>query len=1251
MMKLATFFLASFFSVLISFNLIAFETEWEGNWSDELHHEDNWNSWMAAGYQGQFSATANCRNPKLTIYDMIPLSFTFRDSTSFTFSISEGRTLKFEGLGIVNQNGGAQNFNLTNGKLAFAYSSTSDNAVVNADRFSTLTYIDNSTAGTTVATFDHSLKNSFRGNSSADHAKITLNSSDLAFVDSAKGGNANIINNNGTVTTYHNSTLENATVQTENGYVFANDTSTAGNANIIANKSLVLFDDKASADLANINATKASSVEFHGSSSAGKANVALNDSESHFNGNSSAANSTITALNSSINFEGNSSAGNATILADKSTVTNFKHSSSTGSATIVSDDSQIWFNDNSNAHEVTIVSKNNTALIVDRSIDAEDLKIGTYSDDETCHIYLTDGKNLVMGTNGIDQTVNGKILGESAGGGLIKNGSGTLTLTNDNSYNRGTTINDGRLVLTGEAALPAEGSVTLNGSGILDMSTTPESIIKINNLSAAPGTFINIGNKGLIVNSTETTAVEGTITGNGSLTKMGPGTLIVRGQNTYLVKTDILEGVLEGTTTSLQKDIYNNSIASFNQSFDGTYNGIISGPGSLEKNGSGVLTLTGNNSYTGGTRIYQGVVEGNTTSLQGNIITDGVARFKQASDGTFNDSISGTGSLEKTEAGKLVLTGKNTYAGGTFVNNGILEGDTKSLQGDISVGDTLNFTQAFDSNFEGTVSGSGAINKNGSGKLNLTKDNAFFTGTTRINQGRLAINNRHGGDVIAEINSILSGAGTINGNLNVNGIVSPGNSIGTLTVKGNYRQSSGSTYEVQINSLGEFSAINVEGMANLDSGSRLSVISLDGQVTPSAYTILHADGGLVGQYTTVTSNNALFSPKVTYDGNNVYLKFVDARHIFVKNAITANQLEIAAQLDGISDPNAEELILLDALAGLMVDDIRSALDQISAHQYTNLLMNAQLANQRFIRQLYEPLREIISREPNCCCACDCNGCCIGTEGPLEAWFEASGENTHVKGNKNSFGFRSRGYELSLGAQTTLNDFWTLGSAISYAHEFLHYSHSAHAKANDYFGALYGVYRPCDFYLLSDITLGYRTEHLTRHIHFDDLKFKPHGRAKIFQSDLYVEGGKDFNLCSLLLQPFVGVEIGYFRHGHFRESHADILNMNIAKRGCYIGNSRLGVHLTARNDCNYTVGVDLAWQYRFTRLHNRIHERFNAFGSCFPIKGLHLERNSFDGAINLTAQVGCGWEIYTTLAGQWWERAHSYQFLGGVQTCW
>ena len=229
----------------------------------------------------------------------------------------------------------------------------------------------------------------------------------------------------------------------------------------------------------------------------------------------------------------------------------------------------------------------------------------------------------------------------------------------------------------------------------------------------------------------------------------------------------------------------------------------MSGSGSLTKQGAGLLALGGTNTYSGGTSVNAGALLGNSQSVQGHIQNQAAVMFDQTAAGTYSGNMSGTGSLVKQGNGLLIMSGANTYAGGTLVSAGTLQGDTRSLQGDILNQGAVVFDQAAPGIYAGNMAGTGSLTKRGLGAVNMTGDFSQFSGSTTIASGLLSVNGSFGGSsLLVQSGGMLGGNGLMPTITLQGGTLAPGMSIGTAHVSGDVTFGGGSFYRVETESYG-----------------------------------------------------------------------------------------------------------------------------------------------------------------------------------------------------------------------------------------------------------------------------------------------------------------------------------------------------------------------------------------------------------------------------------------------------------------
>ncbi|MBB3219189.1 autotransporter-associated beta strand protein [Ochrobactrum sp. RC6B] len=321
-----------------------------------------------------------------------------------------------------------------------------------------------------------------------------------------------------------------------------------------------------------------------------------------------------------------------------------------------------------------------------------------------------------------------------AGGQLTKLGAGTLVLSGTNLYTGGTNLNEGKLSVSSEDNLgDTAGALTFNG-GILQITGTD---------FRSTGRTINWGSEGGgfdIATAGNVFTVSQNLGAGGALTKLGAGTLVLSGTNTYKGGTTVSGGILQlgdGTTDGSilgAVDLNGGDLVVANQGAT-VLDGNISGTGSVTQKGTGKLTLSGNNSY-GDTYLNAGVI---SVEQEENL---------------------GTGALN-FDGGTLQVTGTHFKGTNKAINWGAGGGAFDIVEASNEFALSNVFT------------GTGGLTKIGDGMLVLSGDSSGFKGDTHVNAGGLRLDDGKLGDGTGTVrvasDGKLGGQGIVGGNTTIDG--------------------------------------------------------------------------------------------------------------------------------------------------------------------------------------------------------------------------------------------------------------------------------------------------------------------------------------------------------------------------------------------------------------------------------------------------------------------------------------------------
>lgn len=267
-----------------------------------------------------------------------------------------------------------------------------------------------------------------------------------------------------------------------------------------------------------------------------------------------------------------------------------------------------------------------------------------------------------------------------------------------------------------------------------------------------------------------TATIDAPLTGTAQLAKTDLGKLVLSGTNTYTGGTQVDQGTLSissdanlgdaggaltlnggtlQTTASLGIDRTVTLTAASTFATDGgttaTLTGALSGAGALTKDGAGTLVLQTDDTRTGGTTIAAGTLQvgggGTVGTLAGDVVDNGTLSFSRSDTYTYDGTISGTGAVQQTGTGTTVLTADQSYSGGTTISSGTLQLGAGGTSGMVAGNITDNGTLSF--NRADQITFNGTLSGTGS----VRQDG---TGTTILTAA-----NTHGGATTVSAGRLL----------------------------------------------------------------------------------------------------------------------------------------------------------------------------------------------------------------------------------------------------------------------------------------------------------------------------------------------------------------------------------------------------------------------------------------------------------------------------------------------------------------
>lgn len=937
----------------------------------------------------------------------------------------------------------------------------------------------------------------YKGTESAGNAAITNNENDqLEFRDQSTAAQATIVNNSG-------------------GSAHFSDQSTAGSAFMTNNAgSLIEFTGQSTAAESNVTNNENGKISFDGDAGGGNAAIA-NNGTIVFQGNASAEQANIVSNGgAAISFSGNASAGIAQITNNGDL--NFEENSTAGQSLITNNEGAITsFSGNSTA-EISAITNNGAVTFTDGATAGSASIINNQSGVVVFSANANAGSAFVANSGKLDFVGSGS----ADAADIVNNASGVVTLSASATLANASVINGGLVDFSGTAS-----------AGAAIIVTGPAGRTNFRELSSG-GTARLETNLGGVVDFSGISDGQievGSIQGPGTY-YLGGVALVVGGNNlSTSVDGAIVDGGLSGGTG-----------------------------GSLVKTGSGTLTLSGPNTYTGATDIRDG-------ALQAGAAESFAAR---------SDFIVGAGAL-------VDLAGFEQTVG-SLSGAGSVDLGTARLTTGGSDADTV---------FGGMTSGTGGLTKTGAGTMELAGVNAY-SGTTEIRQGELRVSGSiAASSVQVDAGAVLSGNGTV-GATTVAGTLARENDGGTLAVDGDLVLGQASTYSLSLDPNAGASLLTVSGTATVE-GSSLVVSAIGGfTIEGTSFRILSASQ-VIGNFSDVQSDMPFIDLALHYGGGSVDLDVSRNNTDFVSVADTANQRAAAGALAQLSDG-----AILDAVvASATPSAARSAFDALSGEIYPSLangLLESDAA-----------LREIMLAQARNSAAADSSQ----TQSGL--WFEPYLTEISAGSDGNAAGNHIRRSGFLTGGDLQLDENWLLGFAAGYGES--DFGVSARASDANIDTLSIGAYSAWAGSGLRGRFGGLYSWHeinSERSIAFAAFSDRVKGNYNARSGQVFGEIDYPFELARAEIAPFANLTYarwdadGWSESGgdaalHIQASHLDGL---ITTTGL-----RMGAEFRRSSDVLIRLGATAGW--RFTSLNGSGEWHQLAGASPFFIGGVPVEQNA------------------------------------------
>lgn len=814
------------------------------------------------------------------------------------------------------------------------------------------------------------------------------------------------------------------------------------------------------------------------------------------------------------------------------------------------------------------------------------------------------GDNIGVGSSGGDNTINN---------------SGTVKVRITGSNNQGDNSSGGDNIINNSGTVEGfiygsknNGAGSSGGNNQITNSGTVEGAIYGSRNSGMGGSFSGGGGNNRITNSgTVISDVIGNY--NGNSTAVSGGNTLTNSGN---IKGDLIgsqnfedgsnstgnsienSGTVEGSIYGSKNDGAGSTGGDDTISNSGTVGGSI-----LAADGTDTVTMEAGPETVGG--HIDGGAGTDTLVLCGGTWTQNDAKIinfeKTEINATKTLTLNGTwtpiGSSVQVSGGTLNAMGTLTDQS-WMVNSG-----TASISGATIAKRTL------------SVGSKGTLNTDSlsvSGKAHI--DGAINSVSSYLS-GEMRLNGSLNSPLTVARDGLLCGSGTVNGNVDNSGTISPGNSIGTMHINSTVTFNPGSTFVAEIAADG-FDMIMSHGNVVINGGTLQA--SLQGSLQGSLFTdatvwhLIQADNGVSGQFDLITGQPESVVLSLSQSSTSNQLGVALNRRSYGGFARGDGSRGVGYGLDAVvplaqNSGSEMETFLSKMDWSYSADEIAQALEALSPAMYDGFTAAGIQAARAFDGAMRNRTEQRLGDQ---------------IEAPgWSVWGKVLGGWTDQSADNGRIGYDNRLAGVAFGADTRLSEWFNLGLALGYTHSDLRWSQGSHGGNQESIHAgVYSFSRWGGFYVNGGLSFGSCSGDASRNISLEDYQGTARSDVDARAWQARLSGGYDWNLSGWKVGPSAGTNWLWLDRDGINENGADIFNLDVHGEDYSYYLTDLGIKASSiwlQGTWQWLFRAEIAWLHQFGE-DGDITANFLGYGAA-PFSVTGAER--FDDALQTKLGMG------------------------------